>query len=170
MTGIIVPAAAGSDCTAFALPRISQVGVVVRDVRRAAEYYSFMFGLGPFTIYDFTPDKQWYKEQPSHLTMRQGKTMWGDIELELMQPLEGESLFQDYLDEVGEGIQHLGFNVRSFDEAASAMRTAGFEPVMRAESYVETYQGIVKAAVFDTRRVGGMLFEVIWKSWLPECA
>jgi len=40
---------------------------------------------------------------------------------------------------------------------------------MRAESYVPTYDGTVRACVFDTRSVGGVLFEIIWKSWLPEC-
>ncbi len=47
---------------------------------------------------------------------------------------------------------------------------AGITPLMRAEAYVETYQGTVKACHFDTRAVGGVIFEVVWKSWLLKSA
>ena len=32
------------------LPPVSQIGVVVRDVNRAADYFSSVFGIGPFTF------------------------------------------------------------------------------------------------------------------------
>jgi hypothetical protein len=37
--------------------------------------------------------------------------------------------------------------------------------LMRAETYVETYKGHLKASYFDTRRVGGVIFEIIWREW-----
>ena len=46
-----------------------------------------MFGLGPLTVYDSTPDKYWFKGKPSHMRLHQGKAMLGGIELELVQPL-----------------------------------------------------------------------------------
>ena len=39
---------------------------------------------------------------------------------------------------------------------------------MRAESYVAAYKGHLKACYFDTRRIGGIIFEIMWKSWLME--
>jgi len=155
--------------TKLDLPRVSQIGVVVRDMDRAVDYYESIFGLGPFTVYEFVPDKHWYMEEPSPLKLLMGKAMWGDVEWELLQPLEGKSLHQDFLDTHGEGLQHLGFNVGNYDETFERMKQAGFQPLMRAESYVETYGGNLKACYFDTRRVGGVICEIIWKSWLPEC-
>jgi len=151
------------------LPCVSQIGVVVRDINRAVEYYSSIFGLGPFTVYEFVPDKHWFMGQFSPLKLLMGKAMWGDTELELLQPLEGPSLHQEFLDSHGEGLQHLGFNVRNYDEISANMKAAGFAELMRAESYVDTYGGNLKACYFDTRRIGGVIFEIIWKSWLPEC-
>lgn len=150
------------------LPPVSQIGLVVKDIARAVGYFSSFFGLGPFTVYDFEPDRHWYKEEPSHFKVKMAKAMWGDIEWEMLQPLEGKSLHQEFLETHGEGLQHLGFNVRNYDETFENFVQAGFQPLMRAESYVETYKGNLKACYFDTRRVGGVIFEIIWKSWLED--
>lgn len=152
------------------LPPLSQVGVVVRDVQRSADLLQTMLGLGPFTVYEFTPDRQWLRGIPGSITLRQGKVMMGAIELELMQPLAGESLVHEHLEQFGEGLHHLGFNVRDYDAMHAHMETQGFVPLMWAESFVPTYGGTVRACVFDTMAIAGFLVEVIWKSWLPECS
>jgi 4-hydroxyphenylpyruvate dioxygenase-like putative hemolysin len=155
--------------TKLSLPQVSQIGVVVRDLHRAVQYYSDIFGLGPFTVYEFEPDKQWFMEELSPCKAIQAKAMWGNIELELVQPIEGRSLFREFLSSHGEGLQHLGFNVRNYEEVFERMKKSGFTPLMRVESYSKTYGGNFKACTFDTRDIGGVLFEIIWKSWLPEC-
>jgi 4-hydroxyphenylpyruvate dioxygenase-like putative hemolysin len=151
------------------LPPVSQIGIIVKDMDKAVEYYSAIFGLGPFTTYEFVPEKHWYMEQPSYLKIKMGKAMWGNLELELLQPLEGKSLHEEFLRTHGEGLQHLGINVRNYDEVFDSMKREGFQPLMRAETFVPTYNGSLRACYFDTRRVGGVIFEIIWKSWLPEC-
>lgn len=151
------------------LPPPSQIGVVVRDVEKASGFFSSLLGVGPFTIYEFVPEKHWYLEEPSYVKLKMGKTMWGPLELELLQPLEGKSLHAEFLRTHGEGLQHLGINVRNYDEVFDRMKKEGFQPLMRAETFVETYNGYLRACYFDTRRVGGVIFEIIWKSWLPEC-
>lgn len=151
------------------LPPPSQIGVVVKDVQKTAEFYSSSFGLGPFTVYDFVPEKHWFKEEPSFVKLKMGKAMWGHLELELLQPLEGKSLHEEFLRTHGEGLQHLGINVRNYDEVFARMKKEGFQPLMRAETVVETYKGYLRACYFDTRKVGGVILEIIWKSWLPEC-
>jgi methylmalonyl-CoA/ethylmalonyl-CoA epimerase len=148
------------------LPPVSQIGVVVREVDKAVNYYSSLFGIGPFTVYDWSPDKSWFMEELSPLSLRIGKAQWGDIELELIQPLEGKSHHREFLETFGEGLHHLGFNVPNYDEVFQYFLQEGFKPFMRAESYVETYKGHLKACYFDTRKIGGILFEILWKSWL----
>ncbi len=154
--------------TTLSLPPVSQIGVVVRDMEKAVSYFSSLFDIGPFTVYDWTPDKHWVREEPSHLKLRMGKVMWGNVELELIQPLEGESLHTDFLETCGEGLHHLGFNVVNYDVVFERFLQEGFKPLMRAESYVAAYKGYLKACYFDTRRIGGIIFEIIWKSWLME--
>jgi catechol 2,3-dioxygenase-like lactoylglutathione lyase family enzyme len=148
------------------LPPVAQIGIVVRDIHRAVEYYSTLFGLGPFTVYEFAPDKHWYMEEPSPIRFQMGKAMLGDIEIELIEPSEGKSHHREILRTMGEGLHHLGFNVPNYEEVFHRFLREGFKPLMRAESYVPTYKGTVRACYFDTSRIGGVLFEIIWKSWL----
>lgn len=78
------------------LPPVSQIGVIVRDVDKAANYYTSLFGVGPFTIYDFEPEQHIYNGEPTKAKIRMGKAMWGNMELELLQPLEGKSPHMDF--------------------------------------------------------------------------
>jgi methylmalonyl-CoA/ethylmalonyl-CoA epimerase len=144
------------------------IGVVVRDMDKATEYYSSIFGLGPFTVYELAPEKQWYREKPSSFKLRMGKAMWGNIELELLQPLEGESPHKDFLDTRGEGMQHLGFPVSNYEETFDRFLKAGFTPLARIETYLETYGGNLKACYFENQRVSGIIFEIIWRSWVRK--
>ena len=40
-------------------------------------------------------------------------------------PTEGESIWQDFLDEHGEGIQHVSFKVQDFSAAQQQMESSG---------------------------------------------
>ena len=151
---------------ALALPPIAQIGIAVRDVHATTAFYRDTFGIGPFTVYEFHSEKAWYHEQPSVYRTLQGKAMLGNIELEFMQPIEGPSPAREFLEKNGEGLQHLGFLVPDYDDAFGRLVKAGFEPVLRVESFVPTYNGIVKACCFDTCSVGGVMVEIMWKSWL----
>lgn len=151
------------------LPPISQIGVIVEDVHKVADYYSSLFGIGPFTIYDFAPDVHIYNGEPTYAKIRMGKAMWGNIELELLRPLEGKSPHGDFYEKQGVGLHHFGFFVPDFDELCEKFYKEGFKAVLESSSYVENYDGNIRVVYFDTDKVVGVLFEVIWKSWLPEC-
>ena len=152
------------------LPAPNQLGIVVRDVDRAAEYYASKLGIGPFTVYEFEADKYWYmdEDEPSPFRVRQGKAMLGNLEIELVYQLKGRSCFREFLETRGEGLQHLGFNVPNYDEMYERFVRAGFKPVVRVESYSEQYRGYLRACCFDTQQVGGIAFEILYKSWLIE--
>jgi catechol 2,3-dioxygenase-like lactoylglutathione lyase family enzyme len=150
------------------LPPIDQIGIVVRDMRKAVEHYETLLGLGPWTVYESSPDKYLFKGKPAAMRLRQGKAMLGGIEMELIQPLAGESPFHEFLAAQGEGLHHLAFHTDDFEGRIQQFQAAGFQPLLLVEAFVETYKGTVKACHFDTRAVGGVIFEVVWKSWLQK--
>ena len=41
--------------TILSLPPVSQIGVVGREMEEAVSYFSSVFGIGPFTVYDSDP-------------------------------------------------------------------------------------------------------------------
>jgi len=134
--------------------------IVVRDMARAVEFYEGVFGSG-LDVYESTPDK--YCSRGSRRTCgcgRQGNA--GDIELELVQPWRGVS-FHDSLPH-RRGFAPSCVQYRDFDGMVRRFQDAGFQSLLLAEAYVPTYQGTVRACHFDTRAVGGVIFEVVWKS------
>jgi len=152
----------------LALPAVSHIGVVVKDVNEAVEYYSSLFGIGPFTTYEFIPRKYWLRGEPCYVKYNMGKANWGDIVFELIQPLEGKSLHHEFLEAYGEGLHHLGFDIPNYDEVFDKFMESGFEPLMVCEAYLEAYRGDIKGCYFDTQSVGGVIFEIVWRSWLAD--
>ena len=100
------------------------------------------------------------------MRLRQGKAMLGGIELEPVQPLEGESPFHEFAATQGEGLHHIAFNTEECDGMVRKFQEAGFQSLLLAEAHVPPNQGTVRACHFDSRAVGGVIFEVVWKSWL----
>jgi hypothetical protein len=148
------------------LPPIHQIGLLSRDIKAIVATYESLFGLGPFTIYEFKPDKHWYKGELTHFRALYAKAMLGDVELCFMQPLEGKGIHMEYLGEKGEGLFNLGFSVTDYEESYARFVACGFDPVARAESFVPAYNGYLKGCYFDTQEACGMIFEIMWKSWL----
>ena len=114
---------------------IVQVGVVVRDLDRALEGLTKIFGIGPFGTIEWPPEgrtlERYYHGQPGNFTARMAFAKLGSVELELIQPLKGESVWADFLREHGEGIYHIRFNVLELDSVIEYMSSQGIEASQR---------------------------------------
>jgi methylmalonyl-CoA/ethylmalonyl-CoA epimerase len=161
--------ATGESAAKMNLPPVTQIGVVVKDLDVAMGYYSKFFGLGPFNpVFEFVPDKNWYMGERSPLRLRIGRTTWGAMDLELIQPLEGKSIHHDFLDTHGEGINHLGIDVTNYDEVVNMMNKAGFKALQALEIFVSMQNSWAKASYFDTGNIGGVVMEILWRPWLSK--
>lgn len=143
--------------------KVDQVGMVVRDMDKAIEYYQSL-GIGPFE----PPKSLVYAERkvfgkPIDIDSIKVKVFFaqmGPVQLELVQPVEGESLWKEFLETKGEGINHLGFFVDDIDKEEAELIKKGFRVPYRSR-----YQKGGGAAYFDTGKVGGVLFELV--QWPP---
>jgi methylmalonyl-CoA/ethylmalonyl-CoA epimerase len=93
-----------------------QIGVVVRDLEKSVRGLTEIFGIGPFRAIDWPPAdrsdiQRFYHGEPGEFTARMAFTELGPVELELIQPGDGDSIWADFLREHGEGIHHIRFNV-----------------------------------------------------------
>jgi hypothetical protein len=95
--------------TAAGLP-LTQVGVVVRDLRAAMRAYHELCGWAPWYVYEYAPpffhDAELYGA-PAEFTFLGAEVQAGPVWFELIQPLEGRSLYTDFLEEHGEGLHHV---------------------------------------------------------------
>ncbi len=72
------------------LPKLGQVGVVVKDIQKAVKYYPSVFGIGPFNIYDIDPQRTWLKGKevrPSKVRLAMADL--GQVKLERLQAHRG---------------------------------------------------------------------------------
>jgi catechol 2,3-dioxygenase-like lactoylglutathione lyase family enzyme len=142
------------------LPPVSQIGVVVRDLAKAVKYYTDTFGIGPFTVVDFAPEKHFVRGKPVPIKLRIGIAQMGAVQIEFIEPVEGDAPHKQFLEERGEGLQHLGFFVNNYDEWMAYLKEQGIGVLMEADTTVEG-MGHVRAAYTETDKTGGVLFEFI---------
>ena len=118
-----------------AFTRVHHIGMVVRDMDKTIERLTAL-GIGPFTQRILPPDaKETYRGKPFNPSQRVKifLTKIGDIELELIQPINGESPHQEFLSRKGEGIQHLGFIVEDLAGNVKDLTEQGSEIMLTSE-------------------------------------
>jgi catechol 2,3-dioxygenase-like lactoylglutathione lyase family enzyme len=115
--------------------RLAHIGLVVKDMNKTIERLTAL-GIGPFTPRILPPDAQeTYRGKPFVPSQRVAIqiTHIGDMELELIQPIDGESPHQEFLDKKGEGIQHLGFMVDNLQEDVKHLTAQGSEVLLTSQ-------------------------------------
>lgn len=110
-----------------------QIGIVVADLDKSIQNLSEIFGLGPFRVIDWpskdrTDIEKYYYDEPGDFTARMAFTELGPIELELIQPISGTSIWNDFLQEHGDGIHHIRFNVEDLDIVRAYLDGCGIKP------------------------------------------
>jgi len=139
------------------LPPVSQIGLVVRDLEKTAAFYHSAFGIGPFSMMpEVKFDGVILRGQPTNSKVKLAFAESGPLQIELIQPLEGENIYTEFLRAGNEGLHHLGFEVDDFDSVLAKFKHQGIEPVFWH------HMGWMAFAYMDTARVGGVVVELLW--------
>jgi len=140
--------------------KIDQVGIVVEDLDRAVKYYSSL-GIGPFKPLHLKRIERTVHGRPAEGIQNRSKVaQMGSVQLELLQPVSGESVQKEFLEKRGEGVNHLGFLVDDLEREVNRLTARGFSVISSVR-----YSGGGGVAYLDTDRIGGVIFELIqWPS------
>lgn len=90
--------------------RITQVAVVVKDLRKTMEAYHRILGWGPWSVYEHKPPILHHQElhgKSANYSMLGAEVHCDPIDFEILQPLEGPSIYKEFLEEKGEGLHHV---------------------------------------------------------------
>jgi catechol 2,3-dioxygenase-like lactoylglutathione lyase family enzyme len=115
-----------SESSAIALPPPFKISVVVKDIDKTIEFLSRSVGLGPWEIFDFSPRKdELMMGEPFKI-----KVAWANVGkslvYELHQPLEGRSVWSQFLETKGEGLHLLAYSVPStWEEIVTKLQAQG---------------------------------------------
>ena len=135
---------------------VRQVGYVVRDIEKAMQEW-VQLGAGPWFYTEKVPVEDFqYMGKSSDLDMSVALTHSGYIQVELIQQRnEAPSLYRDFLETHGEGIQHVSHWVDDFDEKSSMLLDLG---------YIIGHSGNIgpngRFAYFANERLPGTILEV----------
>ncbi len=129
---------------------IDQIGVVVRDARAVAEQLTGLLGIGPFRMMEYpipgSDAQSIYLGEPARFRVFLAFANLGPTQLELVQPLEGRSIWSDFLEQHGPGIHHFRVTIPDFEETVAAWEAAG---IRNLASGTGTHVGS-KWTYFDT--------------------
>jgi methylmalonyl-CoA/ethylmalonyl-CoA epimerase len=133
-----------------------QIGIVVENIDETVKYYTEMFGFGPYEIKHVDYSDATYYGQPAGYRGKRAFFRLGNIEIELVELVDGKTIHEDFLKEHGEGLHHIGFQVESLGESVSNAEQAGFQVT----------QGFSRPdgsgfAYLDSDKTGGVIFELI---------
>lgn len=150
----------------FNLDDFMHVGVVVNNIEKALEKMREITKFRDCTIVDFPPKEM---DRNDVQLIYHGKKNWftarfcfipmGNTEIELIEPVEGESVWKDFLREKGEGVHHLKYEVESLNEAMEFFKSKGIECPQYGSA---VGKNLGKTwAYFDTTKELGYVIEVL---------
>lgn len=148
--------------TGVEVPDIDQVAFVVENLYDGMDRFGTALGIDGWQVYRFEPPTltdQRYRGKTVDNAHRIAITYptQDDIMLELMEPLEEPNLYQDFLDEFGEGMHHVACFAFEDPEAVVARFEDAGIPVLQYGKYRD-----VEFWYFDTQDIlNGVIFEVV---------
>ncbi|ADB52380.1 VOC family protein [Conexibacter woesei] len=136
--------------------KVHHICIAVHDIERASEYYESV-GIGPWQDYGSLAQYSDLEvpDVDGFFASVYRTAQVGDLQLQLVQPGAG-SPQRRFLDEHGEGIFHIGFEVGDIDESEAQAAALRMEVLMRGRR--PDGSGF---AYFDTAdRAGGVVLEL----------
>lgn len=127
-------------------PQVDQIGIVVKDMDRSVKFYERMFGPPFLTL----------ESDTNQAKLKFSLFQVGEIQFELIQVLEGESVHSKFLREKGEGLHHVGFIVEDLEEELTRLEKEGITILERG-----VVQEMVKFAYLNTEQSMGIILELI---------
>jgi catechol 2,3-dioxygenase-like lactoylglutathione lyase family enzyme len=118
---------ARSELARLGLPRVAQIGYVVRDLDAAIALYDPLFG--PFQRMDGSVQAAEYRGRLADCRLEIAFGWSGDLEIELIAWLSGESPHREFLEKGREGMHHLQFRVGDCDGWIAKLRPLGYQPI-----------------------------------------
>jgi catechol 2,3-dioxygenase-like lactoylglutathione lyase family enzyme len=134
---------------------VTQVGIIVQDIEAKTRAWAEVLGLPApeIMITDTYEQAQTeYNGRPSDARAKLAFFNLGQVELELIEPVGRPSTWQDQLDEHGDSLHHLAFEIQGMSDKVAYLEAKGLSLVQRGE-----YPGGRYAYVDGNAQLGAIL-------------
>jgi 4-hydroxyphenylpyruvate dioxygenase-like putative hemolysin len=144
-----------SNLSDLGLGPIDQVAYIVEDMEVAVPRYEALFG--PFTVSEQTLPDCTVRGETTDLALKMAVSSSNPVEIELIQPVKGESPWSEHLANHGEGLHHVRFKVTDIDGKLEGLAENGFETLM----YKRFGPEVAFAYVQTPESFGGHIIELL---------
>ena len=140
---------------------LTQIAWVVKDIETTLRFFQEVMGINNFSKVDTIRVKEFgatYYGEPSNAESLVAIAYSGGTFIELIQPVSGNSVFQDYIDKnPAGGIQHFAYSipVDKLNKVISEFSDKGFAVISSFD------HPIAKIVFFDTRKEIGVMTEIM---------
>ena len=141
--------------------KITQIGVLVSDIYKAMDNWMYEHEVGPWELYRHSKEKLQnvvYKEGlcSDSFEFYTAGAMMGDIQLEIMQPIQGIPFYSDCLRQKGDGLHHFKEVVPDdvFEDVLEYYKEQGMEILFGGEFFGSKFYFV------DSLPRLGMLLEI----------
>ena len=141
--------------------KFTQIAWVVKDINAAEKFFRETMGITNFSkpgIIRLQEFGSTYYGKPCDGESLVTIAYTGETFIELIQPLSGHSIFQDYIDRnPAGGVQHMAYSlpVANLDQLISEMAQKGYEVIMNVN------HPIARIVFFDTNKEIGVMTEIM---------
>jgi len=138
---------------------IVQIGIVTKDFRRAIAGF-LKLGIGPWQIHKLGPEtvsNMTYRGALSPHVMTICLASTGSMEWEIIQPIVGPTIYDEFLAKHGEGIHHVALKCGEipWSEKVACLEAQGFRTIQSG-----CWLNVMSYAYFESEVAPGMTFEI----------
>ncbi|MFX1500594.1 MAG: VOC family protein [Promethearchaeota archaeon] len=144
--------------TNLKLPKFDQIGILVKDIEKAAEIYNNLFAFrGRINIVEQTTEAN-YKGKEVSFKMKKIMQNFGEKQFEIIELLEstGDHLYSEFLKEGKVGLHHLGIYSKNVEKLIK-----DFKDLYNIEVIQTGKVGKIKFYYLDTKESLGYYLELI---------
>jgi len=134
--------------------KVDQLGFVYKDIEKQAKIFEELFNMPKFAILPETTQVVKYRGKNSKVSIKVAISRQFNIQIELIQLIEGESIYKEFLDQGREGLHHISLFIEDIDSYIEYFEKRGIEKIYSGAIGRQTY------AYFDTEEILGMFLEV----------
>jgi len=152
----------GNPQALFPITNIAQICVIVPDLDKAVENYWKVFGIGPWKFYTYGKPlvkRMTRHGRPCEYKMRVALANVSTMRIELIEPLEGDTVYSEFIAKHGYGIHHVGVLTESMAKALSQAEEVGLEMTQDGAGFGPDDDG--HYAYLDTEDLIGTTIELI---------
>ena len=134
--------------------KVDQLGFVYKDIEKQAKIFESLFNVPKFAILPETTEVVKYRGKDGEVNTKIAISRQFNTQIELIQPISGESIHKEFLDKGREGLHHISFYVENIETYIKFFEKQGLEMVYYGSIGKQVY------AYFDTEEALGMFLEV----------